>query len=62
MNEREEFRMNSRLWVWERKNCLGCVGDTLILGTLVFKVLGRHEWSSPVAVGFTGVLLRKERV
>lgn len=62
MNEREEFRMNSRLWVWERKNCLGCVGHMLILGVLVFKVVGRREWISLAAVGVTGVPLRKEWV
>lgn len=35
-------------------------GDTVILGMLVFEVLGRHEWRSLVAVDFTGMLFKKE--
>lgn len=44
VNEGEEFRANSRLWVQEGKNCLRCVGAMLILGKLVLDVLGRLEW------------------
>ena len=35
-------------------------GDTVILGMLVYEVLGRHEWRSLVAVDFTGMLFKKE--